>query len=514
LKSIYIGLDIGTSGCKGIAIDEDFNTLAVNGIGYENSLLYKGLGKYDQPPQVLKEASLNCLKNLVEQLDSSTQVTTIGLTGQMHGLVALDRDLNPVRPIISCVDFRNEEQNQRIYEIVGDKSGLLKYTNNKMLPSSTAGKILWMMENEPELFKKVRVILNPKDYIRTVLTGIPGTDNSDASGYGLFDVKHGSWNKNLIDLIGIPEIILPGVSSSNQIVGCVLPEVANYLGVSSDVAVVAGGGDAVIQTIGAGAVSDGTYSVVLGTGGLISTSIKNYKKNTGSLVEFFSSGIDNQWVSYAGIMSVGASVDWLKNNYYGSEEKESYNHIYNVMESDALEAGAGSQGLIFYPSLLGQRNPINDPFAKGLLIGLTPRHVKGHVYRSLLEGIALGMKDVYNQLKLLGGSVDKIHISGGGASSNLWCQIFADVFQVDVIKVANYQHCGALGAAKLAVGANYEAKRLEELFRDVRIDKSFKPNVRKADLYNDLYKIYSRIYSASKPFFTDLKQFGEKHIME
>ncbi len=511
MKDVYLGIDVGSSNCKAIAINGELETIETNYVRYEGTIIYTGYGKYDQSEQVLKNAGMECIKKLTEKMGPDYRVVALGFTGQMHGLVALDNNLETIRPVISCVDFRNEKQIDAIYAKVGGKAGLLRFTNNKMVPSCTSGKILWMMENEPELFTHVRTVVNPKDFLRMVLTGVAATDESDASGYGVYDVKNHSWNKELLKLIGIPESILPQVYFSDQIVGKVLPEIAEYLGIDKDALVVAGGGDAIMQTLGTGAVDEGIYSIILGTGGLISTSLKTFKKNEDAKLQIYCSGIRNQWVAYAGLMSVGASVDWFKNNLYQAKAQQSPTDVYIQMEKEAATVASGCDGLVFYPTLMGQRNPVDDPFAKGIMIGLKPVHTKKHMYRSLLEGITLGMRDVCVQLEHVGGPVKRIHISGGGAHSSFWCQIFADVFQTQVCRVRNYSVCGALSVAILAFNAMNHFDETENMYRNVQIESVFEPNPDKKALYDDLYDIYKKIYATSKAFFVDLKQFEEKY---
>ena len=372
MKEAYIGVDIGSSGCKAIAVDGEGKTLGVQSVRYDNTLVCTGLGCYEQPARVLRDAGLDCIRALVRELGPDRRTAAIGLTGQMHGLVALDEHLEPLRPILSCVDFRNEKQNDEIYAKVGGKEGLLPYTNNKMVPSCTAGKILWMRENEPALFARTRVVVNPKDYVRTVLTGVPATDESDASGFGVYDVRNHRWNRELLDLIGLPEEVLPPVLHADQAVGTVLPEVAAELGLGPDTVVVAGAGDAIMQTVGSGAVEEGVYSVVLGSGGLISTSLGVCAHNEGARLQVYSSAARDQWVAYTGLMSVGTSVNWMRESLYAAESARGAEEGFRRMDEEAARVRPGCDGLLFFPSLLGQRNPVDDPYAKGVTVGLTP----------------------------------------------------------------------------------------------------------------------------------------------
>lgn len=510
MKPIYIGVDIGCSGCKAVAIDENQAVRGVESVRYDNTLLCTGLGRYDQSPQVLREASMECIRALVRRLGPDCRVTALGLTGQMHGLVALDERLRPLRPIVSCVDFRNEKQNDAIYARMGGKEGLLPYTNNKMVPSCTAGKILWMKENEPELFSKIRVAVNPKDYVRTVLTGIPATDESDASGFGVYDVRSHCWNEPLLERIGLPKEVLPQVCHADQTVGPVLPDVAADLGVEGAL-VVAGAGDAIMQTVGSGAVREGVYSVILGSGGLISTSLNVCAHNQGARLQIYSSALRDQWVAYAGLMSVGTSVNWLRTNFYGAESAQGPQAAFRQMDAQAAQVSPGCDGLLFFPSLLGQRNPVDDPYARGVTVGFTPAHTRGHLYRALLEGLALGMREVYLQLREVGAPMECIRISGGGAVNSLWCQIFADVFQTPVYRVRDYAACGALGAAVLASHHDQDPSSLPGRFESMGAEHIFEPDVSNKALYDDLFSLYTGVYPASKQLLAGLRRFDEAY---
>ncbi len=340
MKKAFIGIDIGSTGCKAIAIDEKWQPVGRESVRYDNTIACTGLGSYDQSAEILLDASFLCIRELVKKLSGKYEIEAIGCTGQMHGLVALDKNLKPLRPVISCVDFRNEKQNDAIYEKVGGKNGLLPYTNNKMVPSCTGGKILWMMENEPELYKRIHTVVNPKDYVRTVLTGKPVTDESDASGFGLYDVKHRCWSRELLEAIGVSERILPKVVCSCETVGKVLPEVASGLGLSYDTEVIAGAGDAIMQTVGSGAVSPGVYSVIVGSGGNIAMSLDSFAENKDAFLQMYAGIMDGQWVAYAGLMSVGTSINWFRENYYCTDS-------FAEMEQEAASVPPGCEELLF-----------------------------------------------------------------------------------------------------------------------------------------------------------------------
>lgn len=513
MKKAYVGIDIGSTGCKAIAIDEKQEPVGEASVRYDNTIVCVGLGSYDQSAQVLRDAGLTCIRELAGMLAGSYEIAALGFTGQMHGLVALDENFKPLRPIISCVDFRNEKQNEEIYAKLGGRNGLLPYTNNKMVPSCTGGKILWMMENEPELYKKIHTVINPKDYVRTVLTGNPVTDESDASGFGLYDVKNRCWSRELLNQIGIPERILPKVVCSYETVGKVLPEIAFELGLSPDTEVVAGAGDAIMQTVGSGAVSQGIYSVIVGSGGNIATALDTFAENQDALLQMYAGVMDKQWVAYAGLMSVGTSINWFRENYYCYPgQKTGDKDTFAEMETEAASVQPGCMGLLFSPALLGQRNPVDDPYAKGAAVGFSLCHGRAHLYRALLEGLAFGMRDVYSLLERMGHPMERIHISGGGASSNTLCQIFADVFQKPVYRMKSFSAAGAYGAAVLAAGRGQSREKLLEMLKNPALETVFEPDSSNRDVYEDMFALYKKLYPGTREIFAGMKDFEGKYV--
>ena len=501
---IYIGLDLGCTGCKAVAADEDGNVLAAASRRYDGTLIYKGQGAYDQNAAVLRDEGLQCLKELTGVIDGES-VRAIGVTAQMHSLVALDKDRNVLRPMISCVDMRNDAQIREIYEKTGGIEKFISLTNNRMVASCTGGKMIWMQENEPELFSKTVCAMTPKDYFRMILTGKTGTDESDASGFGLYDVKNHCWSKPLLEKIGIPEEILPEVKPSNAFAGNVLPEIAEYLGIPRETAVVMGGGDAVVQTIGAGAVDDGDYSVVLGSGGNTSAHTGTFYPNLDGKMQFYASSVPEKWISYAGLMSLGNTTNWFKNVF-----ARECGDPFAVLEAEAAEASPGSRGLLFYPSMLGQRNPIEDTNARGMFIGLDIEHTRGEMFRSVLEGIAMGMKDVSEALVPACGERKALMLSGGGAGNDLWCQIFADVFKVPVKRAYYAPYCGAKGAALLAAGCGENRADLEMRLKGVKPEKEFIPDPETAEIYDEMYEIYRGLYESERETFRKLGELREK----
>ena len=497
--NIYLGLDLGCTGCKAVAIDENGKVLASDEKRYDGSLIARGNKAYDQDPSVLRKMGMQCLTDTVSCLNGNA-VRAIGVTAQMHSLVALDAQRNVLRPMISCVDARNDAQILEIYDKCGGMDRFLSFTNNRMVASCTGGKMLWMKQNEPELFERTDVVVTPKDYFRLLLTGETATDESDASGYGLYDVKNRCWSRELLEMIGISESILPKVKPSNAYAGDILPEIARELHVPRTTKIVIGGGDAIVQTAGAGAVEKGIYSVVLGSGGNISAASDTFYENKNGAIQFYASAIPEMWTAYAGIMSVGNTTNWFRSTF-------AQGRTFAELEACACDTPAGSGGLLFFPSMLGQRNPIEDTNAKGIFLGLDIEHHIGHLFRSVLEGIAMGMREVAESLIPACGEPRTLILSGGGAANDLWCQIFADVFQIPVKRAESGAYCGARGAAILGMGCGMGKEALKELFKRSGTQQIWEPNKRNAALYDELFALFQAIYPDNRRQFARIKTF-------
>ncbi len=503
--SIYLGLDLGCTGCKAIAVDDQGNTVNTASGRYDGTLIAKGGNAYDQDPAVLRDAGMQCLQDVLSGIDRN-DVKAIGVTAQMHSMVVLDRDKKVIRPMISCVDARNDKQIQEIYEKCGGIENFLSMTNNRMVASCTGGKMIWMRENEPELFQRVRYVMTPKDYFRMQLTGEILTDESDASGFGLYDVKRRCWNKSLLELIEIPASILPEVRASNAFAGNILPEIAGELGIPGSTKVVAGGGDAVVQTAGAGAVSKGVYSIILGSGGNISASSDVFYENKKGNIQFYAASIPGMWVAYAGVMSVGNTTNWFREVFMQNQRD-----AFAELEKAAAAVDAGCNGLLFYPSMLGQRNPIEDTNAKGMFLGLDMEHHAGDMFRAVLEGIAMQMREIADTITPACGPMESVVLSGGGSCNDLWCQIFADIFQIPVQRAANSAYCGARGAAILGMGCGKDKPELQKLFGNNGKERTWEPDREKSAVYQELFEIYKHIYADNREAFARIKKFRDRY---
>ncbi|MCC8179703.1 MAG: xylulokinase [Planctomycetes bacterium] len=500
---LTLGIDLGTSGCKCAVLDERLVIRDAQTVHYRQPPYSEKPGWYEHDAELWWDGVARCVAAITARLGGGAEIGCIGLSGQMHGLVALDRDRRVIRPAIISIDSRNEAQCRRIYQLAGGYEGVYRYTNNRMIPSATAAKLLWMKDNEPALFNRIETVVNPKDYIRLRLTGEIATDVSDASGTGVFDVKHRRWNEEFIRLIGLSPELFPPALESTAVAGALLPGAAEAMGVKPGIPVVAGGGDAIIQTIATGALEHGVYGIGLGTGSVIGASLDAFHQNDDTL-QIYCSCIPGRYLAYSGMLSAGTALDWLRDILFAGEADVAGRlgcSAYNLIDAEAGQAPPGSDNLLFYPMLIGQRSPVEDAFAKGAFLGLTPHHDKRHLARALMEGVVYGMRDISRLFENMHGPVRRIHTIAGGAASTLWCQIMADVFNAEVVRPENYLQGGCVGAAMVAgVGAGVFPS-IEEAAARCAIGSRFEPVREHVEKYREMMEIYRRVYPSNAEIF-------------
>lgn len=497
-----IGLDIGTSACKALLVDEGGSILARALESYPLSTPKPGWSEQD--PEDWWLAVKRSIQRLVSQASHVGEIVGIGLSGQMHGLVALDEKAQVIRPCILWNDQRNEKQCQVIYDRVGGLEALLRLTNNRMLPGYTGGKILWMRENEPHLYARIVRVLNPKDYIRFRLTGEFATEVSDASGTGLFNVRERKWSYELLDLLGIPSHWLPRCYESAEITGTLTKRVAAEVGLPSGLPVVGGGGDAVIQTTGSGLVRPGTLGTTLGTAGIVGMALDSCPPNPEGKLQIFCNNMPDRWHAMGVTLTAGGALRWFRDNLAEAERKwsrQTGKDVYELLTEEAAKAPPGSEGLFFLPYFIGERCPHIDPHARGAFVGLTFRHTRGHLVRSLLEGVIFSLRTVAQLIEDFGVSLTQIRTSGGGAASGLWRQIHADIFNSEVITVRGSNEGGAYGAAFVAGTGVGLWPSVEEAVRALRVETRTHPIAAHVERYRQLFEVYRGLYPALKPSF-------------
>jgi xylulokinase len=499
-SNCILGLDIGTSGCKVLALDESGHILAT--VVEEYPLYTPQPGWSEQNPEDWWQGVVTGIKKVIKKIGGQ-KICAIGLSGQMHGMVALDADHNVIRNAILWNDQRTGKQCEEITELAGGLKSLLSYTNNQMLTGFTGGKILWMKENEPENYKKTEIILNPKDYIRYKLSGEYITEVSDASGTGLFNVKGRKWAFDLIEKIGLRSSMFPKVVESTVAAGKVSHTAAELTGIPEDTVISGGGGDAVISTTGLGLIKPGRIGITLGTSGVVAMGLPSYMENPDGLLQVSCNNAPGTYHAMGVTLSAAGSYQWFRNALGELEIEQGKafgKSAFYLLDKIAQETNAGSDGLIFLPYLMGERAPINDPAATGAFLGITARHSKGHFSRAVMEGVAFSLKQVYDLIMSVNPDVQssEIVLAGGGANSKIWRQIFADIFNLPVRTVFGSAEGGSFGAALVAGVTAGVWSSLAETVPLIRPESETLPISANVPVYAAQYQKYIKYYDALK----------------
>ena len=493
------GIDVGTSGVKCIIIDEKGAVIASVTENYPLSSPQKGW--YEQDPADWWEGTKKAMKAAVTKSGlNNKDIIGLGFSGQMHGLVALDKDNNVLRPAILWNDQRTQEECDEIIAGAGGLKGLLSYTNNTMLTGFTGGKILWVKKNEPDVYEKIEKFVMPKDYIRFLITGELSTEVSDGTGTGLFNTEKREWNFDLIEKLDIKKSIFPVCRESDEQVGKVMASAADQTGLDEGTAVYAGGGDAVIQSTGMGIVEEGTVGLIIGTSGIVSMALDGFGKNEDGKLQFFCNNAKNKWSAFGCQLSSGGSLEWFKDTMYKSDDP--FKEI-----NDGVEASpAGAKSLLFLPYLVGERCPHADVDARGVFFGLSLQHNKGDMARSVMEGVTFGLREIYDLIREAKPDMQpkEVFSSGGGSKSKAWRQIQADIFNLPVKTLTGAAEGGAYGAAIVAgVGAGVFSD-IEQAAKMLKQETVTNPIAENVEVYKKLFKTYQGLYSDLKDRFKSL----------
>ena len=505
-----IGLDIGTSSTKGVLMRETGEVVASVAPEYEFRSPRPLWAESD--PADWWAATVAALKGLLETTGiPGRAVAGIGLTGQMHGLVLLDRKGEVLRPCIMWNDQRTASQCASITAETGSKR-VLQLTGNPVLPGFTAPKIVWVREHEPEVYARVTKVLLPKDYIRYKLSDEFFTDVSDASGTSLLDVSRRQWSQEMLDVCDIPRQWMAEVTESPLASTSLSAEAARLTGLRQGTPIIAGAGDQAAQAVGCGIVREGVLSATLGTSGVIFAHSDKYRVEPEGRLHAFCHAVPGRWHLMGVMLSAAGSFQWYRNTLGGEEmalEEETGIDAYDVLTASASEVPEGSEGLIFLPYLSGERTPYPDPHAKGVFFGLSLRHSKAHMTRSVLEGVTFGLRDSLELIRGLGTKVEHVVASGGGAKSPFWHQLLADIFGTRIV-VVNATEGAAYGAAILGgVGAGLYASVEEACDQLIRVTDESMPS-ESASIYPDYYERYKALYPVLKDEFSSISALVER----
>ena len=499
----HLGIDIGTSGTKTLAIDDDGKILA------ESMSLYPAYHPKplwsEQDPEDWWQATVKTVRAVVKAAKlKPADVKSIGLSGQMHGSVFLDKKGNVVRRALLWNDQRTAAECAEIEKRAGGRSSLIRMVANPALTGFTAPKILWLRNNEPKNFDKTVRVLLPKDEIRRRLTGELATEVSDASGMLLLDVVHRRWSKELLGKLDLDADLFAKCYESEEVTGTLTKETAKLLGLTTDCVVVGGAGDCAAGAIGNGIVSRGTLSTSIGTSGVMFVHSDKPEVDPQGRVHTFCHAVRGAWHIMGVTLSAGGSLQWFRNQLCQADvaaAKRTKTDIYDTLGAEAEKVSAGSDGLFFLPYVSGERTPHADPDARGCFIGLTLTHTRGHLARAIMEGVTYSLRDSLAVLEEIGVPVKQIRASGGGSRSPLWRQIQADVFGQKVVSI-NAEQGPAYGVALLAaVGAGTFKDVQEACGATIRVVKETAVNKKSAKAYDAGFPIYQQLYRSLKDDF-------------
>ncbi|MCF6286857.1 MAG: xylulokinase [Candidatus Hydrogenedentes bacterium] len=497
---IVLGVDVGTSGTKAIAMNAAGELLASALVEYPLHAPKPNWAEQDPADWAL--AAYEALTELASKIDAS-DVKGIGLTGQMHGSVFLDAKNEVIRPALLWCDQRTAPQCAAITEKVGEKR-LIDMVSNPALTGFTAPKILWLRDNEPENYERVKKVLLPKDYIRLLLTGEFATDVADASGTLLFDVKNRCWHTELMSELGIDTDFVPPAFEGPEITGTLTAEAAAKTGLPAGIPVVAGGGDQAAGGVGCGIVRSGIISSSLGTSGVMFAFADEVTTDPEGRVHTFCHSVPGKWHVMGVMLSAGGSLRWYRDTLCESEialGKKEGKDPYEYITAAAANVPIGSEGLVFLPYLTGERTPHKDPDAKGAFIGLSLRHTKAHMSRAVLEGVSFGMRDSLEIMRGMGLPVSEVRASGGGARSKVWRQMLADTGKAPMVTI-NVDEGPAYGAAILAsVAAGMYSTVEEGCDAIIKEISRLEPNADAAAAYDPWFAEYQANYRTLAPRF-------------
>ena len=483
----YIGIDLGTSAVKLLLMNADGKIEKITSREYGLSFPHPGWS--EQNPYDWYEQSVDGLKELLSECDKK-EVAGISFGGQMHGLVTLDEKDEVIRPAILWNDGRTSEETNYLNEVIG-RNRLSEYTANIAFAGFTAPKILWMQKNEPQLWARVKKIMLPKDYLAYRLSGTFCTDYSDASGMLLLDVKNRCWSKEMMEICHVTREQLPDLFESYEAVGTLKPEIAEQLGLSAKVKIIAGAGDNAAAAVGTGTVGEGRCNLSLGTSGTIFITSKKFGVDENNALHSFDHA-DGGYHLMGCMLSAASCNKWwmdeiLKTKDYSGEQK-------NIEK-------LGENPVFFLPYLMGERSPHNNPDARAMFIGMSMDTTREDMTQAVLEGVAFGMRDSLEVARSLGISIERSKICGGGAKSPLWRKIIAAVMNLKLDIIESEEGPGYGGAILAAVGCGEYASVEEACEKLVKVVDTIEPDPVLVEKYEEKYQQFRKLYPTVKNLF-------------
>lgn len=500
-----IGVDLGTSGTKTVLFSTDGQPIASKTIEYP--LYQPQNGWAEQAPEDWWHAACGSMKEVISKSGINPKdIKGIGISGQMHGLVMLDKSGNVLRKSIIWCDQRTAAECEEITNKVG-AARLIELTANPALTGFTASKILWVRNNEPEIYEKCAHILLPKDYVRYMLTGEFATEVSDASGMQLLDVPNRCWSDEVLSKLGIDKSLLAKVYESPEVTGKVTAQAAELCGVPAGTPVVGGAGDNAAAAVGTGTVQDGIAFTTLGTSGVVFAHTDKLSIDPKGRVHTFCCAVPGAWHVMGVTQAAGLSLKWFRDNFCSDEmvaAKGLDKDPYYLMDKQAERIPIGAERLLYLPYLMGERTPHLDPNCRGAFIGLSAMHTRQHMLRAVMEGVVYSQRDSVEVLRSMGVKINDMLACGGGGTSPLWRQMLADVYGCPVKTVVSKEG-PALGVAILASVGTGIYKSVQEACKEViKTNPAQNPIAANSAEYEKFYKMYTELYPALKESYGKL----------
>ncbi|MFA9465883.1 MAG: xylulokinase [Velocimicrobium sp.] len=488
-----LGIDLGTSSVKTMLLDSDRGVVTVEAKGYDVCIPQANYA--EQEPETWWRATKKTIEMLKHKFpEEFASICGIGFSGQMHGIVLVDKDGEAIRPAILWMDQRSEKELEEINSCISEKE-MKEVMHNRVFTGFALSSLLWIKKHEPNNYKKIHKIMQPKDYIRFKMTGKIGTEVTDASASLLFDVGKRTWAYHIHDKFGFSKDIFPKCFESIDIAGKVTQECEKETGLRSGIPIVYGAGDQQSQSIGNGSIKEGITICNIGTGGQISTFSKEDRFDKELRTHTFCHCVKEAYTVYGAILCGGLSLKWLKNNVLHIDS-------FDKMSEKASKVAPGSNGLIYLPYLTGERTPYMNAKAKGMFFGIQLGNDDCTFIRSVMEGVTFALKDSLQIFDEMGIKNEKVIASGGGASSNVWLQIQADIFNKEV-QVCKEKEQACLGACIIAgVGIGIFTSFEEACNKHVRFEKKiYKPDDRNVKRYEEIYEVYKELYKNNVELF-------------
>lgn len=500
-----IGIDLGTSSTKTILFNENGEIIKEKSYKYP---MYNQKELWaEQKTDDWYNAVIHTLKYVIKNSNVDTKdIKSIGISGQMHGLVIVDDKGKSIRNSIIWCDGRTKKECKQINQLIGENQ-MIKITGNPALTGFTLSKILWIKENEPHNYHRIRKILLPKDYIRYRLTGEYFTDYSDASGTNLLDISNKVWSQEILSKFNINKELLPTIKDSSEICGYITKDISLITGLEEGTPVVTGAADNAAAAVGIGVINQGESFMTIGTSGVIFSPTNKPKVDKTGRIHTFISADKDKWANLSCTLSAAQSAKWFREKILNNEDEE-VNNLKNL-ENNIKNIPIGSNGIIFLPYLMGERSPILDEKARACFIGLTNAHNYNDMYRSILEGVAYSQKQCLDIVNDMGIDFNNLRVGGGGTSSNVWLNMFSDVLNVKIETVESTE-IASLGAALLAgVGAGVYRNIDEAVSKVVKYNNIINPNEINHNKYMKYYKIYNDLYGNLKLSFEQIHKLQD-----